>query len=407
MKNLTLQQSALLELIKLGIGTSDGSFDFSRLSPRDWDMVMNESKEQSMNVLCFDATKNISVKIPDDTYNVWFLSCAKVMSQNIKILKAQSELTNLLNDNNIPYVILKGASSATFYPDFDKRAFGDIDFIVDSDFLNKTDKLLIENGYKKLERMDTIHYTYYHKTIKVELHFKISGVPDGKSGEILNSCLCNITDNASVVVKPYRFNRPDNSFHGIVILLHILHHILSKGIGLRQICDWACFVQKTHQDDFWIKSLIPTIKAAGLLKFLYIVTDMSVRYFGVNKPSWLIDIPEELSGEFIDEIFRLGNFGRKDKSGSSGLMFTKDSEKQTLSRKIKALINALNKTNHYCYPVLDKAPWLYPFIMLWRMIRYLFLMLLGKRQSLIAASKYADEKSKLISKFELYKDMEE
>lgn len=404
MNKLSLQQQALLELIKLGIGTSDGSFDFSRLSADDWTAVVDESHNQALGLLCFDATKDFSDLVSKNLYNEWFIRSAKTIAANMRVQSTQKWLTEMLEEHNIPYVILKGFSSASFYPNPDKRPLGDIDFITSPEHLDSVEDLLINNGCTKDENSGIIHYCYFKDGVELELHFEISGTPEGKSGEVVRSYLKGIVDSYVFDSCPDPFRRPTDELHGAVIFLHVLHHILSMGIGLRQICDWACFVNKTHNDSFWKKSLIPMLKEAGLFKFAAILTDATVRYLGIERPLWMPDIDDTLADDFMLEIFRAGNFGKKEKHlAGTAIMLTKDSGKQTLPRKIKAMFRALNSTNHRVYPILDKAPWLYPFIMLWRIIRYLCLSLVGKRQSLVKASRYADERNILLSKFELYK----
>jgi hypothetical protein len=144
-----------------------------------------------------------------------------------------------------------------------------------------------------------------------------------------------------------------------------------------------------------------------MLKFVYIVTDVVVKYLGVPCPDWLEEVSESVSDNFILEIFNGGNFGRKIKrENATGIMTVKDSEKSTFKRKVKAMLHALNSTNHRLYPILDKLPWLYPFIMLWRMLRYIVLMLCGKRASLTRAYKYADSRSRQFEEFELFQTEE-
>ena len=139
---------AYLELVKIGIGTSDYSFDFNRLNNEDWEFILEESRKQATVLLCFDALKHANSKPFDELYNKWFLWSAKITSANIINLKEQTKLTKLLDDNSIPYVILKGWSSAYYYPKPDNRSFGDVDFLVNKDDIQKCVQLLLDNGFE-------------------------------------------------------------------------------------------------------------------------------------------------------------------------------------------------------------------------------------------------------------------
>ena len=180
--------------------------------------------------------------------------------------------------------------------------------------------------------------------------------------------------------------------------------MLSKGIGLRQICDWACFVAATQNESYWEAELLPLFKKAGLLKFCFIVTQVTVDYLGTPAPAWLTRVDEEISENFLKTVFEGGNFGQKQTYiAGTDLMVIKNSEKNSFWNRISLMIRKLNATNHRLYPILDKLPILYPFIMLWRVIRYLFLMLLGKRQSLGKVVSHANRRQSQFEAFELFK----
>ena len=80
-----------------------------------------------------------------------------------------------------------------------------------------------------------------------------------------------------------------------------------------------------------------------------------------------------------------------------------DSEKSTVFSKIHQMIKSLNKTNHLVCPLIKKVPIIYPFVMIYRIVRYLILMSVGKKPSLLETSQYADERSSVFQNYQLYK----
>ena len=178
---------------------------------------------------------------------------------------------------------------------------------------------------------------------------------------------------------------------------------MSYGLGVRHLCDWACFVNKTKTYDFWTSKFIPLLKKTGTFKFMCGLTLVCVKYLGVVKPDWCVDVTDDMVDTITKEVFGSGNFGSKNKVNKSLLMTMKNSEKITVFSKIKVMIYALNKTNHIVFPILKKLPFLYPFIMIYRVLRYLILMCMGKKSSLIETSKYADERNAVYMKYELFR----
>ena len=400
MLELTVIHRAFLELIKISIGTSNNDFDFSLLTDKDWFNVLEESKKQAAVLLCFDALKNIEHKPNAELYHKWFLLAAANIKCNINIIKEQDALTALLNDNKIPYVILKGVSSAHYYPDSNIRSLGDIDFIVDESYLEKTKELLLSSGYQLDDDTSSIHYELSRNKVRIELHRTISGIPRNKFAEYFLSqvslfCEHNVLEG--------NFSRPCDYHHAIIIFLHTLHHLLHNGIGIRHLCDWACFVQATQNDAFWTEKFIPLLKKTGTYNFMCGLTLTSVQLLGINKPHWCIDVPKSMIETLILEIGSAGNFGRKKQKQYSTIMTRMDSEKTSVFSKAKGMITALNKTNHIVCPLIKKVPIIYPFVMLYRVIRYLVLMFMGRKPSLVETSRYAYERSAVFQNYQLYK----
>lgn len=65
---------------------------------------------------------------------------------------------------------------------------------------------------------------------------------------------------------------PTDLHQAVILLLHTAHHLVSEGVGLRQLCDWACFVNKTQGEEFWHTKFIPLVKEIGMYNFASILT---------------------------------------------------------------------------------------------------------------------------------------
>ena len=400
MFELTTAQKAFFELIKISIGTSNNEFDFSCLTDEDWNRVFAESQNQASALICFDALKNVKANLPKAIYNEWFLMAVANIEKNIRLIKEQEQLTNLLDNNCIPYVILKGLSSARYYPDSKNRCLGDIDFLVDKEQVDRTKQLLLDNNYVLLDDTSSIDCQFSHNRVYVELHKTISGIPNNKYGDYFAAAISDIIKES---VLEDGFSRPSNYHHAIVLFTHTLHHLLSSGVGVRHLCDWACFVQQTHKEPFWNEKIIPLLKKTGTFNFMCGLTLVSVQLLGIDRPFWCKDVSEEMVETIIDEMVSSGNFGRKKSDQPSLMMTRKDSENNSFFSKISLMISALNKTNQIVCPLITKVPIIYPFLMMYRIFRYLLLMCLGKKPLLTETSRYADERNAVFKNYQLYK----
>lgn len=398
--------TALLELVKIGIGTSDGNFDFSVLTEEDWNSVMSEVFSQTMGLMCFEAINKAQFELPKEIYDTWFKRSLALTARGMRNLNAQKKLIKLLVDNNIPYTILKGMSSAFYYPEPDNRASGDIDFIVKPEDLERTRQLLCDNEYKMEPDFNGVHYEFDYENARFELHKKVSGIPEHEVGKYFEEELKNIVEEG--VMTEGGFVKPCDYHHGLVIFLHTLHHMLSNGIGARQLCDWACFVNKTKEESFWTEKFIPLLKKTGTFRFASSLTEACIYYLGIEKPDWHAETSSELRDTVITEIYTSGNFGRKNPDNNSrmNLMVVKNSKKLTVFGKMGKMIKALNRSNIKVFPILKKAPYLYPFIMIYRVLRHIVLIIRGQRPSLAKVSRQAEERNKVFVQYNLYETEE-
>ncbi|MBO5359161.1 MAG: nucleotidyltransferase family protein [Clostridia bacterium] len=400
--NLQLQTDAFVELVKIAIGTSKGDFDFTALNDADWLAVMEESAAHAVTLMNFNATKDFNYLIPKAIYDRWFKASIKVMSRNTVFANAQAELDRLMTENGINYVILKGVASGYYYPDYAMRTSGDIDLLTDIADFPRVKEVLINAGYEMSLEDHDLHTVFAKGDVELELHKKPAGMPEGIQGEMASEFLRDMAVNYVRVTNP-AYSRPTDQNHALVILFHTIYHMFAGGMGIRHLCDWACFVNKTHTEAFWQAELLPLFEKMGLLRFVMTLTQSCIDYLNIDVPVWFIKAKKELSDEIFEKVLACGNFGRKQGKYLSDRYSSGNGVRYTFAQKLKNMFVSLCKTNSLMYPILKKVPILHPFIFVWRIIKYIVLSLLGKKTSLNERMKYADERAAVFDKFEIYR----
>ncbi len=371
--------------------------DNELLNQADWDTVGLISSHHAVSPMVFDFISNYREKIPNDIFRKWYNHILKALSSNAAVAETQEQLVYMLN-GYFDYVILKGLAAAAYYPKPELRCLGDVDFLVRHENLAECEKIIINNGYKK--HIETAcHITYEKNGRMLEMHFEIPGIPHGESGKRVRKFVEPIFENIKTEGK---FNAPCDMLHGVVLLLHSAHHLVSEGLGLRHLCDWACFVKSTANESFW-NELLTFLSDIGLLKFTKILTKLCANYLNIDCPEWAKETDDAVCFELMQDVLSGGNFGVLDRSRSgSGMMISEHAKGGTRNSKIYNLLRTLHSTMYSACPVLKKAPILYPFLFVFRIVKYLVLMLKGKRPSLIAASQKADERKKVYNKLEIF-----
>ncbi len=405
---LSKEQRILLNLISISISENAENLILSKeeLSCVDFVKVAKESILQAVTMQAFNAVSNYKRYFSQALYDKWQEFAVDFMRADLKSINAQNELVKILDENSFNYAIIKGTSASRYYKLPYERALGDVDFLIEGENAQAIEKVLIKNGYKKLPMPHSNHVVFTKPNAHLEMHFEVAGLPNNRHKKTIKDYISNTVKTAvKTDIDGNTFNAPLDAKHGIIILLHTQHHLLSEGLGLRHLCDLAVFVQKTHTQDFWVKEIIPLTKKIGLYKFLSAMVKTCVNYLKIDTPSWLEDGYDTLASEIISDVFLSGNLGRKDKvRANSGILLAKRGEK--VRGAYTTLAISLHKAVLLKFPYVKKYWILYPFIYLFKAIQNLLRVIFGKRTSIKKMIHEAKKRQALYDKLEVYKTKE-
>ena len=112
------------------------------LSEEEQLAALEESRKQA--VFCLAAQSASLTGEACDRIKKQSLSAIR---RNMDILLQHQYLHELMTKAGIPYVVLKGAASAYYYPLPHQRMMGDVDFLVAEDDVERAMELLIGEGF--------------------------------------------------------------------------------------------------------------------------------------------------------------------------------------------------------------------------------------------------------------------
>lgn len=313
---LTEVQKKLLDI------TSNVLFHSNQVSFVD-EAVYEEAIEQAVFPLIVSAQKDCADK--------WKKTFNALMASNLNISYEHTELHELMTEHQIPYVVLKGLASASYYPTPILRTFGDVDFLVKEQDVEAAGKLLESLDFVPEDDRDGIHIGYHREMSTWELHRSINGIPEGK--EIIAEYLSNIIETAV----PYEEGNgtvmiPDPFHHGLVLLLHTAAHLTAEGVGLRHLCDWAVFAASLTNDAF-VVLFEEKLKGCGLWRFAQLLTLVSVQYLGAPERHWAGAASDYLLETLMQDILTGGNFGHKDDDRYRQIKYISNRGEHTVDEK--------------------------------------------------------------------------
>ncbi len=400
---MTDEQTILLSLLRAQMTGTVATLP-SAVVP-DWQAVMEEAVHQTVALTAFDAASKATV-LPQDIKTTWQQKAFITLANNSRLNTAQTALVHLLEQEQISYVIIKGTVSAYYYATPELRTFGDVDFFIEPDMIDTVCALLETHGYTKRESDHSCHVAFEKGNVGFEMHFAFTGMEDAKVGPAIRSYLADMMrypkrlESFDSGVTP--FLAPSHDRHGLLMLLHMQQHLLNEGIGLRHLCDWAAFVNRTADKPFWQERFLPFLESVGLCVFAAVMTKLCHLYFGTACPAWAADVSEDLCRDLMQDMLDGGNFGRKDKRRIfSGWMIS-----QRNGGSIRSLWNTLHRSTADVYPIVRKMRVLHPILDAWRTCRYMVLMLRKKRPTFDVVAPQVAQRKNLYASLHVFETKE-
>lgn len=386
---LQKHQKILLDLLANGLFDAHKNVDAN--SP-EMKTVWLEAYFQTVTLIAFSGTdkskgsKNINQALAD----------------NAKIDYEHTLIHKIMTEAGIPYVILKGYASALYYRDPLMRSMGDVDFLVDNRYLEAANEAMEKNGYKKSVRTREIH-DVYEGNCRCELHSEPAGIPKGETGEKIRKYLAD-TLNCSKEVRTEvgTVRVPSDFHHGLIILLHMCHHLTGDGLGMRHLCDWAVFTASLGEAKF-LELFEKPLRDIGLWETARIMTAISSDFLGAPKMKFAENADKAVEYGILRDIFIGGNFGQKssDRSHESLLISNKNEKDVPM---IKQLFRSANSIVYSNWKIVKKIKILLPIGWIFFGGRYVIRSLYGKRPSVKVKkiAKEAAQRKKLYARLKMF-----
>ncbi len=319
----------------------------------NWDAITTMALQQTVAVLAI--TSALTLPPPLLPPKEWQYKAYSFIERNrrthLLLDSCVAEATHLLKEANIPTVLLKGQAYARTYPTSTLRQCGDIDLYIGEANYRKAYEATKKFGWQSTEEFipKSKHYGCSLKGIRIELHRLAGILPTPRANQkfrewsttqILNSQRKIKIDKEEIIL-------PTPIFDVIFVFLHLYHHFINGGIGLRQVCDWVMLLH-THSRSIDHDELEARLKEFQLLKPWQAFTPIAVQYLALPEYECPLYSPKynKKSEKILSFILKEGNFGRCRAS-------VKPCPKGYWHRKT----NAFRQLNNKMLPHLSIDPW--------------------------------------------------
>lgn len=251
-------QETFLSLIKVGIGTSNDAIIPYEV---DWVKIKALAERQEMTALVLDGLdavkgEGLSAKGSDISLQMKLEWIGEVL-QNYEgryaaYEKAIGELAGFYNSHGYKMMVLKGYACSLNWPNPKHRHCGDID-IWQFGYYKEADASLSKEYGIKIDNGHHHHTVFEWKGFSVENHYDFLNVHHHKSNVDLERILKELgqDDNHIVVVNGQKVYLPSANLHALFLLRHSMSNFAAAGMTLRQLLDWAFFVEKHGKEIDW------------------------------------------------------------------------------------------------------------------------------------------------------------
>ena len=400
---MTKAQEQLIDI--LGNQLFGVNSDLCELDGEQLNAVMNEAKQQAVFPFVYAYIAEKFSK-SDGLQNFKKQNDAFII-KSIRNLHTHNLIHQLLENNGVPYVILKGQASALYYPNPMLRPMGDVDFLVSIEDRGRVGGLLESQGFRKKENAEKhkFHWAYSKGEERAELHWAVPGVPFSADTDV-NSYLSDIIEKRELnATSDASFYVPSTFHHGIVLLLHAVSHLSTTGVGLRHLCDWLVFAESMSENEF-TEMYLEAFNNMGILTFAKVLTQIGVRFFGCKEKFWCSDADETVCEGLLEDTFRGGNFGVKEEGRKPQSMMIKNRKTGSIAQNsvYGNILETIRQKALQDYPVCRKYPIVSPIIWIIVIIQYLVKVAQGKKYNMLNTKNFSAAKRRhsLYAKLKLF-----
>ncbi|MGD9910620.1 MAG: nucleotidyltransferase family protein [Candidatus Izemoplasmatales bacterium] len=322
------------------------------------------AKENGLSGTLFPALKKEIQE--SDVYSLVQKDYYEFISKDTVQMQAIEDLTSLFEENHIEHIFLKGSVLKKVYPASYMRSMGDIDFLVTNEKMNLVHQVLEESGYINWSNSKAHDCFHKNRQVFLEAHPTLNSDFDDAYKNLFKDVWSTCTSEGYV----YKMNHETEITY---LLFHMVKHLSSSGIGLRNILDLSLYLEK-YDSEISVDYLYSLLEKAKLERFAQNIFSLCILYF---KPNLLQDylknyqMDQALIEEATTFILTSGVHGK----GENNNAHLSGSAKQSLKKnnvvigRIAYLVKLVFPpfdTMRGMYPVLHKHPYLYPFTFLAR-----------------------------------------
>lgn len=290
--------------------------------PKEWISIYEESERQAITGVMLGGIEKLpkEQRPPTQLLLQWIGAGQVIERQGHLVNKAVAELQRLHDNHGVMSVVVKGQVVATYYPNPLERQAGDVDYYCDEYYFQRSIKAIRSSwDVEPDQESSNKHVHYEHDGVTYEGHFLLINLYGKKRDAYWNKLL--MEDRKTMVdIDGVAICTLSPTLHVLYIFLHLYHHLLELGVGLRQFCDMAVMLRYAVVE---LPLLKESLKFLGMEKAYRACGSILVDHLGLKEErlGYVLDDTDRHYGKkILDVVMYRGNMGHYNKrNGYIGL----------------------------------------------------------------------------------------
>ena len=255
---LSEKKGAFLSLVRLGIGHHTD--DLPQVI--DWQSLKDLAVKQGLSAIVLDGIESLPEQ--QRPPKVFLLEWIGETLQGYEYRYEQyqhaiAELASFYNSHSFKMMLLKGYACGLDWPRPEHRPYGDIDIWLYGK-QKEADAILAKETGIEIDTSHHHHTVFNWMGFTVENHYDFVNVHARRTSAEIEKVFKELGQNDShpIVIDSQSVYLPSPNLNALFLIKHLASHFVGANINLRQVLDWAFFVEK-HTDEIdweWMNSMI-------------------------------------------------------------------------------------------------------------------------------------------------------
>lgn len=300
-------KKSFLQLIRQGIG----HHAYLLSCEIDWSSVKTLAALQGLSAIIIDGIDSMppAQRPPKPILLQWIGETLQLYENRFEAYRrAIAEMAGFYNRHGFKMMVLKGYGCAMNWPKPEHRPCGDIDIWLFGK-QEEADAVLAKEKGIKIDNAHHHHSVFYWREFMVENHYDFINVHTRKSSRELEKVFKELgaDDSHYVEVHGEKVYVPSPNLHALFLMRHMASHFVGSNITLRQVLDWAFFVEKHTKviDRAWLQGMLDRFH---MREFYNCINAICVEDLGFSSEifpafQFLPSLKERVLGDILEPAF--------------------------------------------------------------------------------------------------------